>query len=471
MTFKAYVQPVTGSNSKAYVDIQGDYRYACWSNGDLVKINSQPCSVSVSTPSSNTQQAVISGVNPSESGYYAFYPNNSNYISESCDETFTITLPDTLYYSENLQKQVLMAPMAAKADGDGVLKFYNLCTLLEVVIPESHAILKSIIVKSPSRYLAGPTSVSFSGNIPSLGAFVDDDNLSSQKVTMSFGSGLNVTSGKTVYIPVPAIGEGETLTIKLVNTENAFSQVQVVASRPVGANCIASIRTPQVPGLSGYETRAWIESRQSGYIDLGVKPKVGAKFELRFSLISGDGVDQSQYLCGSRGPNYEPGSTTKLFQWFTMTGSYTDTAFYATLCGKQVKNRAYRRQLGHIYVQSMEALEDRTNGIYGRAVFKDETSGLQNVMITDYYTDGVIPTGTSINNVILFGITPNNLHFGMRCYGFKYYENDRLIHDYVPCVRGSDRAVGMYDIIESIFIEPNISTRPVGAPSFTVSTN
>ena len=45
----------------------------------------------------------------------------------------------------------------------------------------------------------------------------------------------------------------------------------------------------------------------------------------------------------------------------------------------------------------------------------------------------------------------------MRLYMFKLYENENLICNYIPCYKKSDGEVGLYDLINKVFLT-NIGT-------------
>ena len=44
-----------------------------------------------------------------------------------------------------------------------------------------------------------------------------------------------------------------------------------------------------------------------------------------------------------------------------------------------------------------------------------------------------------------------SLYPQLTIYGWKFYQDDVLIRDFVPCYRKSDEKVGMYDLVNNVF--------------------
>ncbi|MBS7388551.1 MAG: hypothetical protein KIG30_08325 [Eubacteriales bacterium] len=63
-------------------------------------------------------------------------------------------------------------------------------------------------------------------------------------------------------------------------------------------------------------------------------------------------------------------------------------------------------------------------------------------------------TISSTNSMYIFschGGTASNETSYMRLFSFKIYEGNTLMHDFVPCYRKSDNAVGLYDLVNGVF--------------------
>ena len=43
-----------------------------------------------------------------------------------------------------------------------------------------------------------------------------------------------------------------------------------------------------------------------------------------------------------------------------------------------------------------------------------------------------------------------------RCYNLKLYENNNLIHNFIPCYRKSDSEIGLYDLVTKSFFTGNV---------------
>ncbi len=442
------------NGGKAYLND----RYACWSDGDEVKINGMSYTVTVATPTATTKQARILNVTHA-TDYYAIYP--ASYCSGVMTGTANILLPTTIHYSDGKFE----APMAAKANSNNVMLFYNLCVLLEVNIPATNTIIDQITVKSLSgRELSGPASVSFSGTVPSLGAI--SGSAADTKVVLNLGNGVNVQNGGTFYIPVPPIAQDDVLQIYV---KDKFSQTEtskkVKAKQDVNANNIVPVAGPTPYATTDYTFFDWIESQGSGYIQLvDCKPTRNSILQLTYSVSN---TTSTQYLAGSRGDGVHSGGV----QWFALGGPNGKNYFHARYCdslaANTVANGGWIRQTGKKYETTMEVRQVGTTGsYYGYVTFKNLTDGLENIISTPA-TNAAIPSGAG--DIILFGLSTNTseIHRGMKCYGFKVWRNGSLYADFVPCRRNSNPpCVGVYDMVSGEFMEPTVN--PSATTPFTV---
>lgn len=477
VTFRATTQPYDGVG-KMYIE----NNYSCWENGDQVKINSSTATATVSTNTGNSY-VELTGVAQAEN-YYAIYP------ASACAGTFgpgaSITLPNVQEYRMENGRQILTAPMAAMAydrDGDGnrVLRFQNLCLILKVHIEQKNNIIKAIRLVNPDSNsnpvpLSGSGTVTFDGTpaLPTLNMVTPRYNVT---LTMASGVNLNVSGGTDFYIAVPALANGVSFDIYTKDMLNQTRKLTVTTHQALHSNTIVRVDGPEQLDNDAYDLNyKYIESRDNGYIELDVKPKVGAKMELTFSITHAAAACSTQYLCGSRGPEGTGLGTL----WFALGGAGTsasvtvDTGFNACLCGNVLYNSVrmggWKREVGKIYRESVEAVQDGEY-VYGIAIFENLTDELLITRTLPRYRE-TIPS--SANNVKLFAIG-NNKHKGMRCYGFTYSEGGVVMHDFVPTqvkavggvtdVSGShydQGTIGMYDMKTGKFVVPTGSGFTIG---------
>ena len=418
-----------------------------------MKINSTTCTASVAYRN-DSSLVRIPGVPRSDAGYYAIYPAKAS--SGQFTNNSTITLPQEQEYrvvAAGGNHQVLDAPMAAKADEYNILKFENLCFLLKVHIGQSNNKLAAIMVEAVDTTvkLSGSGKVNFDASgTPSL---TMTSGTNSVILRMTTPVSLNVLGGTDFYIAIPALASDKVLNIITKDVFGAYERVTVTAQHNIPNNIIIGVNGPDVTNSTDYEFYDWIQSDSSGYIDLGVAPSLGAEMELTFSLPTTDGVNCSQYLCGSR-----TGTST---QWFSITGSASSYQRYFNVqfCGKKAENSpangGWNRELGKKYQISVKS-ENYDGGIRARAIFRDLTDGRENTLYTEKYTG--TDDLSSKPNVYLFAFNSyeSQKHRSMRCYGFRYIDGSgNVIHDFVPCRETTgDRRVGVYDMKEHRFFAP-----------------
>lgn len=456
VTFRATTQPYNGVEKMYIAD-----NYSCWENGDQVKINSSTVTATVST-SSDGSYVELSGVEQA-SDYYAIYP------ASACAGTFgnnaSITLPNVQTYRVENGNQVLTAPMAAMAyeeragDGKRVLRFQNLCLILKVHIGQANNIIKAIKLVNPDSNsnpvpLSGTGTVTFTGTpaVPSLSMTSSQYNVT---LNMASGVNLNVSGGTDFYIAVPALDDEVSFDIYTKDMLNQTRKLTVTTHQALHSNTIVKVDGPTQLDNNAYTFYDYIQSDSSGYINLRVKPKVGAKMELTYSLPTSAGVVASQYLCGSR----SGGST----QWFTLTGTKgNNKGFTIYVGGSSVTLPGWTRQLNKKYRISSELVQDGGD-IYSISIFQNLTDTLTQTLIAPRFT-GSFPSNVPPVHLFAFNGTRAYKHACMRCYGFTYSENNVVLHDFVPCVKNATGEVGVYDMKEGEFIPPE----QTGATAFSV---
>lgn len=157
--FGASIASYGNNGSKVYVDggLTGTH-FAYWHAGDKVMINGTEYSV---TLSNDDQVAAINGVAVNSNGYYAIYPCDK-IVTSSNSGYPTILLPQVqIFEKDDSGKQLIKAPMAAYSSNTGrrSLNFTNLCSLIEVTLPESKDVAY-IQVTSNNHYLWGEATIS-----------------------------------------------------------------------------------------------------------------------------------------------------------------------------------------------------------------------------------------------------------------------------------------------------------------------
>lgn len=171
---KATIATYGNNGQKLYVD--GDH-YANWNNQDKVWINGTDYTVTLSSDNI----AAINGVSVSENDYYAVYPTDR--ITASNSGYPTLLMPQVQIYKTDANgNQLINAPMAAYCASNATthsLNFVNLCSLLEVNLPEECEVAY-INVTSSDNFLWGMASIT-GGNNPVLS--MNDANTSSVYTT------------------------------------------------------------------------------------------------------------------------------------------------------------------------------------------------------------------------------------------------------------------------------------------------
>ena len=440
---------------KAYIN---NSNYACWSNGDRVKINSTVATATYTSSGSDHSYVTFTGVTKTDAGYYAIYP------ASACAGTFTsgasISLSNVQAYSEVDGKQVLVAPMAAKADGSNQMMFKNLCVLLKVHIPQANNSLRMIIIRSAdsSVYLSGTGTVAFAGTEPSLTMASGQYNVA---LSFSTPKNMNVSGGRDFYIAIPALAASKQLQVFTKDIINQYRLVTVTSQQALHSNTIIGFDGPEMMDNGAYTFYDWIWSQKSGYVDLGVKPTVGAKMEMTFMIDAADdaartaALNGAQYLGGSRG---RTGDAANVDSWFTMGGPKDNVAGYfrSKVCGTDVKFAGT--------VPSRQVLKKYK---FSTTLSRNGSGYIQGTMRVDNLTDGGYLTRTTASTMTDFPADVRNVwifaeyytgsycyHMGVKCYGFKYYEGETLVHDFIPCKRISDNAIGVYDLKDGSFIMP-----------------
>ena len=156
---RAVIADRPSGGSKVFVD---DEKYACWQDGDAVKINGDQYSVDVD-PGDN-RAATISNVTINESGgYTAAYPYA--YVQSCINKTVTLTMPSTQTFSSDADGQNIVAPMAGYTDDptpEAPLRFHNVAGVLKINVKNSLSQdlnIYALEIESSNAYIAGTGTV------------------------------------------------------------------------------------------------------------------------------------------------------------------------------------------------------------------------------------------------------------------------------------------------------------------------
>lgn len=434
---------------KAYIDASN---YACWTNGDAVKINGTTVTATV-TNNTGYSSVRFSGVAKSDAGYYAIYP------ASACATTFTsgatITLPRELTYSSVNGNQVLQAPMAAKADGDNKMQFYNICLLLKVHFAAVNNILTKVYIKSADgTQLSGTGTVTFTGTNPTLGSVTGCDS-----VILDLGDGVNISGGADFYIPIPALASGKTLWIYAADKFGGRKKINVTSQQALGSGRIVRVDGPTMPANNNYTFKNYLQNNNSSsYINLGVAPDNTSKMEMTFKVTS---PSNSQYYSGS--------SVAGKYIVFAISGASADNYLtnhffndYIASTDPSNPSNTILRTSGNKYRVTAEVKESAQNSgyYYLRSTFEElDASGNQLKIITKdspEHAGGLIAANFAqgIPNIYVFGFNTTKLNPGMKLYSYKVWKNGSLICNFVPAIRNADSQSGVYDMVGNTFITP-----------------
>ena len=193
------------SNAKVYVNPQ---LYACWNDGDTVRINGQEVQVHIDEESSTLP--IPQGMeNQDITAYYPASDINSNMSG--------VTLPyEQLYRTDDQGRQIIHNPMAAYCPAGGTeLKFRNLGALLKITLPrqEDGAVVHSITVKGSKDYpLCGTATLEFaSDHKPQLSTPLQNgcDSVTLTHIDVA------LTKDRSFYIVVPAYSLFREITVSV----------------------------------------------------------------------------------------------------------------------------------------------------------------------------------------------------------------------------------------------------------------
>ncbi len=229
-------------NAKAYINSDN---YACWEDGDFVKINNTQCTIRFENGTQGAANTAIIDGSDRLTGQdlLAFYP--ANIVHGMSSTGGTVKLPHIQTYHENANGyQVIDNPMAACCPAeDNELKFRNLCALLKVTL-QGNTSVKAIQVKGiDDQMLWGEAQLRLnSQGLPMLEEFTGGSN----SVVLNFGDAVAIDGSKSFYIVMPAKSDFKHLTIAVITTDGsdhyAFHCKTSLLGKSLSRNQIGAIR-------------------------------------------------------------------------------------------------------------------------------------------------------------------------------------------------------------------------------------
>ncbi len=203
------------ADNKVYID---DHT-PCWHNGDEVYINTTAYPIMAATGATARIENVVSS-----NAYRAIFPSSivPDGTNISSSSTIPVTLPATQQYQLVGSHQLVDVPMGAYITSGSTLQFYNLCSIVRVIVSNSlnqELPLRSIKLHAQTAKLSGAGTATVSGQAS------DNITLSTNarnNVNLAFTNDCPVTvearGSSTFDIVVPAFSTNN-VTISLYTTD------------------------------------------------------------------------------------------------------------------------------------------------------------------------------------------------------------------------------------------------------------
>ncbi len=455
-----FVEDVTyAGDTKAYIA----NRYACWENGDQIRLqmiggSAYDGSISISSPDGVPIVSANAGYGfnheHGQFDVYGAYPR-SLFMGKTLGTSTTISFPASYDYTTSNGKQKITCPMIAKVtkhDDKDYLSFVSLCTVLKVVVapPASGAFVANNITVSSSQgsMLSGEATVDFEAQT------VNTSGLDGNTVTLNFVSGnVAINEPQTFYIPIPPVAFGTKLTIKInnsINNQKATKIIYAQGNTPINSQATVYVTSEDMTpaAYARYQFYDYISNTSNGTstiagfepIDLGISPDNNSKLEMTFVPVVTSG---SQYYTGA--------GSSSVFGLTCPTGG--DHAGYFTfIFGNQGVHSDMAPVSGNKYRHSFEVKADPSNVgyFYADCIFSNLTTGVTYTRQTESISPGLV----SAPHVYAFGYVPTKKNPGMKMYSYKIWVSGSLYHNFVPAIDTEDgNAVGVYDMVSTSFIK------------------
>lgn len=265
ITLNATLERVGGPDSKMYIG-ENDIPHF-FASGETVNVNGAECSIVGSGTGDNARYS-IPGVAPQTDGkYYAVYPASIVVAPEEAtrDNTYSVTtdgavqcsihFPHVQNYVEEEGKQKLDLPVGAViTDNSRVLRFYNLCSLVEVTYnPQGQTVkLTSIEVTAINKGLWGDGVAILSENNSKLSFPNDGDK---NRVVLDIPN-KTFNTPTTFYVIVPPYDDNTEFSVKLRFEDGHSSVTKTKTSVNLPRNSIVTLTSSDTPEedteISGY---------------------------------------------------------------------------------------------------------------------------------------------------------------------------------------------------------------------------
>lgn len=206
VSFNCEISPLR-SNSKVYLSTND---YGTFQEHDLINVNGTLYTISVSGG-----RYMLNNIDYSSNGYKAIYPttdNTTSYINLPKNQVYT-TVPD----GTGAGRPRIIAPMAAQTSGSGKLTFYNLCSLLEVVItaPVDNFTVRKIIVRSSRDPLWGTFALDWTST-PKLTTPGSNSDTSNRTATLTCDyTFATANDTQRFYVIVPPFESAQSLSVAI----------------------------------------------------------------------------------------------------------------------------------------------------------------------------------------------------------------------------------------------------------------
>jgi hypothetical protein len=182
---------------------------------------------------------------------------------------------------------------------------------------------------------------------------------------------------------------------------------------------------------SGYTQVDYIESSGTQYIDSGILPSENIGFEIDFTPHNDMNKTTAKTIFGSRTTWKSNGYQLTTYTEGSLNGGHF--LFGTNNTASLIRHSAYMQK------------DVRCQISFLNGVFKSANGNETNIQ----------GTFSNVNkNIYLFGCIENANPFELSTttlYKLKFYDNNVLIRDFIPCYRNSDNVVGMYDIVNNVF--------------------
>ena len=222
VTLGAEIQKPVSGNAKVYID---DHT-PCWHNGDEVFINNTAYPIMAATGSTARIENVVSA-----SAYRAIFP--ASIVPTGSDISSSNSIPVTLPFSQQYElvgsHQLVDVPMGAYITSGSTLQFYNLCSIVRVIVSNSlnrELQLSRIELQAQTAKLSGSGTATVSGQASDR---INLSNSAQNHVSLTFTNDCPATvearSTSTFDIVVPAFTTDD-VTITLYTTDGYMNVLE-----------------------------------------------------------------------------------------------------------------------------------------------------------------------------------------------------------------------------------------------------